>query len=102
MTLYACLPLPSLSVRYAHLTVLTSLSHEQGLLWLRHESLQSCLCNHWPYALEPTPSFDTIHFINWSAKCLFSFAPDCSLLSGSLTLEALLIGVLFKKCYVNV
>ena len=26
------------------------------------------LCNHWPFALEPTPSFYTIHFINWWAK----------------------------------
>ena len=23
------------------------------------------LCYHWPYALEPTSLFDTIHFINW-------------------------------------
>src|SRR6218665_986916 len=23
------------------------------------------LCNHWPFALEPTPSFYAIHFINW-------------------------------------
>src|SRR6218665_1811252 len=23
------------------------------------------LCNHWPFALEPTPSFYSIHFINW-------------------------------------
>ena len=41
-------------------------------------------CNHWPFALEPTPSFYSIHFINWWAKCLFSFSQDCSLLSGSL------------------
>ena len=27
------------------------------------------------------------------AKCLFSFSQECSLLSGSLALEALLIGV---------
>ena len=52
------------------------------------------LCNHWPFALEPTPSFYAIHFINWWAKCLFSFSQDCSL-----ALEALLIGlqeVLYK------
>ena len=59
------------------------------------------LCN-WPFALEPTPSFYSIHFINWWAKCLFSFSQDCSLLSGSLGLEALLIGVHCKKCYINV
>ena len=42
VTLSACLPLPSsLFVRYAHLTVMISLSHERGLLWLRHEPLQS-------------------------------------------------------------
>src|SRR6218665_1685656 len=33
--------LPSLFVRYAHLTVMISLSRERGLLWLRHEPLQS-------------------------------------------------------------
>jgi len=32
---------------------------------------------------------------------LFSISQDCSLLSGSLTLEALLIGVHCKKCYIN-
>jgi len=88
-----------------------------SLLWvLLHESPSWNLCpasedfcgsdtgfrNHWPCALEPTPSFDAIHFINWWAKCLFSFAQDCSLLSGSLALEALLIGVHCKKCYLNV
>src|SRR6218665_3799179 len=41
MTLFACLPLPSLFVRYAHLTVMISMSCERGLLWLRHEPLQS-------------------------------------------------------------
>ena len=41
VTLVACLPLPSLFVRYAHLTVMISLSRERGLLWLRHEPLQS-------------------------------------------------------------
>src|SRR6218665_1425226 len=41
VTLFACLPLPSLFVRYAHLTVMISLSRERGLLWLRHEPLQS-------------------------------------------------------------
>ena len=37
-----------------------------------------------------------------SAKCLCLFSQDCSLLSGSLALEALLIGVHCKKRYVNV
>jgi len=37
--------------------------------------------------------------INWWAKCLYSFPQDCSLLSGSLALEALLIGVHCKKRY---
>src|SRR6218665_4028618 len=60
------------------------------------------LCNHWPFALEPTPSFYSIHFINWCAKCVFSFSQDCFLLSGSLALEALLIGVHFKKRYINI
>ena len=35
------LTLSSLFVRYAHLTVMISLSRERGLLWLRHEPLQS-------------------------------------------------------------
>jgi len=30
------------------------------------------LCNHWPCALEPTPSFNMLLLINWWAKCLFS------------------------------
>src|SRR6218665_2275075 len=41
VTLFACLPLPYLFVRYAHLTVMISLSRECGLLWLRHKPLQS-------------------------------------------------------------
>src|SRR6218665_32099 len=41
VTLFACFPLPSLFVRYAHLTVMISLSRERELLWLRHEPLQS-------------------------------------------------------------
>src|SRR6218665_3331713 len=41
VTLFACLPLPSLFVRYAHLTVMISFSRERGLLWLRYEPLQS-------------------------------------------------------------
>src|SRR6218665_1842776 len=69
----------------------------QPHLWLRHEPR-----NHWPFALESTPSLDTIHFINWRAKCLFSFYQDCTLLSGSLALEALLIGVHYEKRYINV
>src|SRR6218665_3485163 len=52
-------------------------------------------------AHHPTPSFYSIHFINWCAKCVFSFSQDCFLLSGSLSLEALLIGVHCKKRYVN-
>jgi len=32
---------------------------------------------------------------------LFSFSQNCSLLSGSLALEALLIGVHCKKCYIG-
>src|SRR6218665_3084651 len=42
------------------------------------------------------------HFINWCAKCVFSFSQDCFLLSGSLALEAILIGVHCKKRYINV
>src|SRR6218665_3645711 len=41
VTSSACLPLPSLFVRYAHLTVMISLSRERGLLWFRHKPLQS-------------------------------------------------------------
>src|SRR6218665_112516 len=26
------------------------------------------LCNHWPFALEPTPSFYSIYFINWLSQ----------------------------------
>src|SRR6218665_2533254 len=39
--LFIYLPLPSLFVRYAHLSVMITLSCERGLLWLRLESLQS-------------------------------------------------------------
>jgi len=39
---------------------------------------------------------------NWWANCLFSFSQGCSLLSGSLALEVLLLGVRCKKCYINV
>ena len=52
--------------------------------------------------LLPTPSFYAIHFINVWAKCLLSFSQDCSLLYGSLAMEALLIGVHCKKRYINV
>src|SRR6218665_3667435 len=41
VTLFACHPLPSLFIRYAHLTVMISLSRERGLLWLKHEPFQS-------------------------------------------------------------
>src|SRR6218665_3772807 len=51
---------------------------------------------------EPTPSFYAIHFTNWCAKCLFYFYQDCSLLSGSFALEALLIAVHYKKRYINI
>jgi len=37
--------------------------------------------------------------VDWWAKCLLSFSQDCSLLSGSLTLEELLIGVHCEKRY---
>ena len=53
VTLFACLPLPSLFVRYAHLTVMISLSRERGLLY----GSDTSLCNYWPFALEPTPSY---------------------------------------------
>src|SRR6218665_1484613 len=56
VTLSACLPLPSLFVRYAHLTVMI-LEDLYGS--------DTSLCNHWPFALEPTPSFYAIHLINW-------------------------------------
>jgi len=36
VTLSACLPLPSLFVRYTHLIIMISLSRERGLLRLRH------------------------------------------------------------------
>ena len=42
------------------------------------------LCNYWPFALEPTPSFYVIHFINWWAKCLF-----CSLKTALFSLGLL-------------
>src|SRR6218665_1029712 len=48
-----CLPLPSLFVRYAHLTVMISLSRKRGLL---------LLCS-WSCALELTPSFDRTHLV---------------------------------------
>ena len=44
------------------------------------------------------PSTRTTLLINWRPK----FSQDCSILSGSLALEALLIGVHSKKRYINV
>ena len=41
VTVSACLPLPSLFVRYAHLNAMISWSRERGLLWLRHGPSQS-------------------------------------------------------------
>src|SRR6218665_2802157 len=49
----------------------------------------------------PTPSFYSIHFINWCAKGIFSFSQDCFLLSGSLALKALLIGVLYCIVFIH-
>ena len=45
--------------------------------------------------------FYAIHSISWWAKCLFSFSQDCSLLSESIALEALQIGVHCKKRYIG-
>ena len=64
--------------------------------------LDTSLCNHWPFALDLAPSFYSIHFINWCVRCVFSFSQDSFLLSGSLALEALLIGVHCKKRYINI
>jgi len=61
VTLSACLPLPSLFVRYAHLTVMIYLSRERGLLLHRHEPWQSLTLRFG----NQIPSFDTIHFANW-------------------------------------
>jgi len=97
VTLSAWVPLPSLFVRYAHLTVMIFLSRERGLLWLSCDPLQSLA-----HRFGKIPSFYAIYFINWRAKCLFSFSEDCSFLSGSFALEALLIGVHCKKRYMNV
>src|SRR6218665_713683 len=58
--LFASLPLPSLLVRYAHLTVMISLSRERGLLWLRHEPLLSLALR-----FGTIPFLNAIHFINW-------------------------------------
>src|SRR6218665_1214732 len=69
-------------------------------LWLRHGPLHLLALRFGTNSF--LRGFDTIHFINWSAKCLFSFSQDCSLLSGSLAVEALLIGVHCKKRYINV
>ena len=49
------------------------------------------------------PSTRSTLLIREPIKCLFSFSQVyCSLLSGSLALEALLIGVHFKKRHINV
>ena len=61
VTLFACLPLPSLFVRYAHFTVMIFLSRERGLLYGSDTGFR----NSWPFALELTLSFYAIHFINW-------------------------------------
>jgi len=62
-----------------------------------HDS-DTSLCNHWPLALEPTPSFYAIHVINWWDKCFFLLFQDCALLSGSLALQ---IGLHSEKRYIN-
>jgi len=97
VTLSACLPLPPFFVRYAHLTAMISCPTSEDFY-----GSDTSLCNHWPFALKPTPSFYAIHFINWWTKCLYSFSQACSLLSGSLALETPQIGVHFMKRYINV
>src|SRR6218665_522032 len=42
------------------------------------------------------------HITSLLRQCLFSISQDCSLLSGSLALEALWIGLHCKKRYINV
>jgi len=56
------------------------------------------LCNHSARTSEPTSFFDMLLLIYCWAKYLFSFSQDCSLPSGSLAMEALLIGGHWEKC----
>jgi len=46
--------------------------------------IRICGTIHLAHHLGTNSPFDAIHFINWWAKCLFSFSQDCCLLSGSL------------------
>jgi len=65
----------------AHLTIMT-LTWPAWSLCPSSEDFygsDTSFCNHWPFALEPTPSFYSIYFINWWAKCLFSLSQNCSL-----------------------
>src|SRR6218665_1114035 len=97
LTLFACLPLPSLCVRYAYLTVMISLSRERGLLWLTR-AFAIIGPSLWNKVLPSTRST----LLTGEPSASFSFSQDCFLLSGSLALEAFLIGVHCKKRYVNV
>src|SRR6218665_2729217 len=78
VTLCACLPLPSVFVRYAHLTVMISLSREQGLLRLRHKPLQPVGPALWNQLLpstrstllagEPNTSFRSLKTSLWVSR----------------------------------
>ena len=63
-------------------------------------------CSYFVYQLNKESIGVVVKYVwlqsNWWAKCLFLFSQDCSLPSGSLALEALLIGVHCKKRHINV
>jgi len=89
--IYVLVEIGTLAVQHANHFIST-----QPLIWPKHEPLQSLAPALW----NQLPPFHTLLII-WQAKCLFSFAQYRSLLSGSLALEALLIGVHCKKCYIK-
>src|SRR6218665_1616138 len=74
-----------------------SLTRERGLLWLRYEPLQSVALR---LGINSFLLCEPLYYL--VSQVSLSFSQDCSLLSGSLALEALLIGVPFKKRYINV
>ena len=73
---------------------------ERGLLWLRHVPLQSLALRFGTNSFLLRNLRDPLYY-KVVSQLPFLFSQDCSLLPGSLALEALLIGVHFKKRYIN-
>src|SRR6218665_884883 len=64
--LFACLPLSSLFVRYAHLTVMSLCPASEDFY-----GSGTSLCNHRPFALEPTAPFYAIQLLTGEPSASF-------------------------------